>query len=109
MLEASKILPINSWIIIEDIEPGEVSAGGIYIPEAARKKQVVKTCKVLSISADVYRVCAEDKMELQYKVGDIVCHYSQQGIPINPSDENDKTMFLKYDAVMAVIQRGNNE
>lgn len=107
MLEAGNILPINGWILIEDIEleAAEVSPGGIFIPKTARKKQVVRTCKILAISDDVPRLCKEDEMILQYKVGDTVYHYSQQGIPVNPNDDDDKTMFLKYDAVMAILPK----
>jgi co-chaperonin GroES (HSP10) len=104
MLKPDTLLPINEWILVEDIEPSDKSKGGIYLPKQSGKKELMKVCKVLAISPDVFRTCEEEKKELRYAVGDIVVHHSQMGVPLNIMDEDDHTMLLKYDAVMGLVQ-----
>lgn len=104
MLKPDTFFPIDGWILVEDIEPSDVSKGGIFLPAQTRKKEQVKICKVLAISPDVFRLCEEEKKELRYAVGDIVAHHVQHGVPLNVTDEKDQTMLLKYDAVMGLVK-----
>jgi len=93
--------PINDWIIVETEDPIEVSAGGIFLPNA-KKNLSLKKSKVLAISDDVITLCKKDGLELQYGVGDIAYHPVQTGLKIDPSNEKDKRYYIKYDAVVGV-------
>ena len=101
--------PINEWIVVEEESPMTKTAGGIYIPKGASKKQQVRKCKVLAISDDVATLLAEEGSSLQYKVGDLVLHHSQTGIKVDVNDEKDRKFFLKYDAVMGICDEPQEE
>ena len=104
-----KLLPINDWIMVEEYSPDKVTKSGLIIPAEARKKGSIKKCKVIAISDDVHRIVKEEGGKLQYKIGDIVIHHSQTGLKVNINDPKDKKLFLKWDAVMALVQEEEQE
>lgn len=95
--------PINEWMIVEEVEPVETTASGIFIP-GKENKGLVKHSKIISISADIKHILAEKKKDLHFGVGDTVCHHAQMGIQVDPTDNNNRTMWMKYDAVMGLVE-----
>jgi co-chaperonin GroES (HSP10) len=93
--------PINEWVIVENIKDEEKSPAGIIL-STVKKTSPFKRSKVVAISADVARYCADDKHDLQYAEGSIIYRHAQTGIPVAPDDKDNDKFFIKYDAVMAV-------
>lgn len=93
--------PVNGWITVEKIErPKQI--GSIIIPDEVQKDEKIQRSKVLQISQDVLDACEAEGNKLPYVVGDTIIHHAQTGIALVPLSNEDKTMMMKYDAVMGV-------
>ena len=102
--------PINDWIVVkEEVAAETVSASGIIMPKIVSSKQKIKKCTVVAVSEDVAGIAAAEGREIQYKVGDHILHYSETGIPLDVGDKNNRTLFLKWDAVIAVCNSEKND
>ena len=93
--------PVYEWIVVEKIEKPK-KVGSIIIPDEVNKNEKIQRSKVLQISQGVLDACDLEGKPLPYKVGDTILHHSQTGIALVPLDKDNKTMLMKFDAVMGV-------
>jgi len=94
------ILPLNDWMIVEEVKEEEKSKGGIVlVPEITKMKPLVKRGKVLMISDDIFIKLRREKKELKFEVGDIVYFHKDIGIPLHATADN-KEFLMKYESVM---------
>jgi len=100
-LRMSNLTPLNDWMIVEEIEEEQISAGGIVLPE--KKKLLIKKGKVLSISDDIAPKLREKAKDLKFEIGDVVLFHTQVGIAVDISDRDNKEFFMKYESVMGKV------
>jgi chaperonin GroES len=91
-----KLRPLGNNVWVELIEKNEKTAGGIYIPDAAKEK--TQMAKVLSTGPGKYNVNGT-LLPVQVKAGDIVFFGKFSGVAAG-----DKCMVLKEDDILGVIE-----
>lgn len=89
-----KIKPIGERILIKVIKEEEVTKGGIYIPESARKEKK----EGIVVAVGTY----EDGKDLPLEKGDHIIYGGFQSDEIDLDDEQH--MFLDFKDVLAVIE-----
>lgn len=88
------IKPIGERVLIKPIKEEEVTSGGIYIPESARREKNEGT--VLAVGT------FEDGKELPLKKGDHIIYggFHSDEIEI----DGDKCMFIDFKDVLAKVE-----
>lgn len=92
--EGSDMKAVGTNVIVEEIPPPEVSAGGVFLSPSARADQELNRGRVLSVGAKVRESIIK---------GDIVCFTKYEGHENRMKGPNgDPLVFLNEPEVMAV-------
>ena len=91
-----KLRPLGNHLWVELIEKNEKTAGGIYIPDAAKEK--TQTAKVLAVVPGKLSE-AGHLIPMQVRVGDIVFFGKFSGVAAG-----DKCMVLKEEDVLGIVE-----
>ncbi len=92
--------PLNDRIIVKALEAEEKSAGGIYLPDAAREKP--QQGKVLSTGPG--KLMDNGKVvKMEVKKGDIVYYARYGGTEVKIGGE--EFVILRQDDVLAIVEK----
>lgn len=83
---------IKDKVVVKDVQPEEVTEGGIIIPENANKLDPQVTCVVISFGEEVNTL----------KVGDTIYCHRNAGMAMMIRRETFRV--LKYDEIYAVLK-----
>jgi co-chaperonin GroES (HSP10) len=83
----TRIVPLHNLIVVEPFALGEVSKGGLLIPQVAKASTPYRLAKVLEIGPGRY---AGDGtlIPCSAKIGDVVAYSKNQGVLFPLDDEN---------------------
>lgn len=81
------IRPKHNNLVVEPFALGEVSKGGLLIPQVAKASTPYRYAKVLAIGPGRYTATGQ-LVPVDNKVGDIVAYAKNQGVPFPLDDEN---------------------
>ncbi len=95
-----KVRPLNDRVLIKRLAEEEKTAGGLYIPDAAKEKPA--RGKVIAVGAGK-RDDAGKRISLDLKAGDEVLFGKYSGTEIKL--EGDEHMILREDEILAVIEK----
>lgn len=92
-----KIRPLHDRVLVERLEQEEKTAGGIYIPDAAKEK--AQTGKVIAIGNG--RVLSDGSVApLAVKAGDIVFFGKYAG-----TEAGKEHVILREDDILGVVEQ----
>jgi len=91
-----KLRPLGNHVWVELIEKNERTAGGLYIPDAAKEK--TQTAKVLATGPGKYNVNGT-LIPMQVAVGDAIFFGKFAGV-----QAGDKFMVLKEEDILGIIE-----
>ena len=69
-----------------------------------KKKLLIKKGEVLSVSDDIGPKLKKEEAELKFAVGDVILFHAQVGIPVDPTNKDNKEFFMKYESVMGIMK-----
>lgn len=92
-----KLRPLNNHIWVELIEKNEKTAGGLYIPDAAKEK--TQTAKVLATGPGKLNLNGTF-IPMQVQVGDVVFFGKFSGV-----QAGDKFMVLKEEDILGIVEQ----
>ncbi|MBA4373687.1 MAG: hypothetical protein C0402_12610 [Thermodesulfovibrio sp.] len=105
-----KITPLHDWVVIQVVDSDERTAGGLFIPEAAKEKP--QWGIVESVGAGIYE--AEDKdakdkkkfVPAALKPGDNVLYerYMAREFTV----DHEKVVMVRESAVLGVLERSGS-
>lgn len=91
-----KLRPLHNHVWVELIEKSEKTAGGLYIPDAAKEK--TQTAKVLATGPGKQNANG-NIIPMQVAVGDIVFFGKFSGV-----QAGDKFMVLKEEDILGIVE-----
>ncbi len=92
-----KIRPLHDRVLVERLEQEEKTAGGIYIPDAAKEK--AQTGKVLAVGNG--RVLTDGSLApLAVKTGDVVFFGKYAG-----TEAGKELVILREDDILGVVEQ----
>jgi chaperonin GroES len=98
--ESLKIRPLHDRIVIKRVQEEEKTAGGLYIPEAAKEKPVEG--EVIAVGSG--KVLEDGKTRpLDVKVGDRILFGKYSGTEIKIGGEEH--LILREEEVLGIIQK----
>jgi len=92
-----KIRPLGDRVIVENLEPKEVTKGGIIIPDTAKEKP--QEAKVVAVGKG--KVEDGKLIAPEVKVGDTVLFGKYAGTEIKMNDK--EYLILKEDDILAIV------
>lgn len=95
-----KLKPLGNRLVVEPLEPEEVTAGGIVLPETAKEKPQKGT--VLSIGPGE-RNDEGKRIEMDVQMGDTVLYAKYAGTEIKV--DGKKLLILKETDILAIIEK----
>jgi len=95
-----KLKPLGNRLVVEPLEPEEVTAGGIVLPETAKEKPQKGT--ILSIGPGE-RDDKGKRIEMDVQTGDTVLYAKYAGTEIKV--DGKKLLILKETDVLAIIEK----
>jgi chaperonin GroES len=104
MEETDKIRPLTDRVLIEKIEPEEVSKGGIIIPKTVEDRALSWHAKVKAVGPS--RVLKNgERAPVDVKDGDMVIIGSYMGVELRRSRVQQETlMIVKADDILGVVE-----
>ena len=93
-----KIKPLLDKVVLEQIEPEEKTASGIFLPTTAKEKPAI--AKVVAVGQGGY--VDGNKIEMLVKVGDKVVYSKYAGSEIKL--ENKDYIVVKQADILAVVE-----
>jgi len=94
-----KVRPLYDRVIIQGLEEGEKTKGGIIIPDTAKEKPVEG--KVIAVGAGRIKKDGT-KMPLEVKKGNRVLYAKYAGTEVKIDGE--EYLMMKEDAILAIIE-----
>ena len=94
-----KVRPLHDRVIIQGLEEGEKTKGGIIIPDTAKEKPVEG--KVMAVGAGRIKKDGT-KMPLEVKKGDRVLYAKYAGTEVKIDGE--EYLMMKEDDILAIIE-----
>jgi chaperonin GroES len=94
-----KVRPLHDRVIIQGLEEGEKTKGGIIIPDTAKEKPVEG--KVIAVGAGRIKKDGT-KMPLEVKKGNRVLYAKYAGTEVKIDGE--EYLMMKEDAILAIIE-----
>jgi chaperonin GroES len=94
-----KVKPLHDRLIIQTLEEGEKTKGGIIIPDTAKEKPVEG--KVIAVGAGRIKKDGT-KMPLEIRKGDRVLYAKYAGTEIKMDGE--EYLMMKEDDILAIIE-----
>ena len=91
-----KLRPLGNHVWVELIDKNERTAGGLYIPDAAKEK--TQTAQVLATGPGKHNVNG-DLIPMQVTIGDTIFFGKFSGI-----QAGDKFMELKEEDILGIIE-----
>jgi chaperonin GroES len=91
----TRIVPLHNNLIVEPFQLGEISKGGLLIPQVAKASTPYRYAKVLEVGPG--RVNAEGKViPINISVGDVVAYAKNSGVemPLDDADGNELVVLL---------------
>ena len=99
-MKTTNLKPLGNRILVQRLEADEKLAGGIILPDSAKKKQ--EQAKVIAVGTG-----KKDKqgnfIPLEFKVGDIILMEKYSGQEVTLDDE--EYIILRSDDVIAIIEK----
>lgn len=95
-----KIRPLDDWIVVEQHEAEEKTAGGIVLPEQAKEKPTRGTVKAVGPGK---LLKSGNRGPLSVKVGDAVFYRKYSGSEVEI--EGDKYTIVRENDVLAIIEK----
>ena len=90
----TRIVPLHNNLVVEEFALGEVSKGGLLIPQVAKASTPYRYAKVLEVGPGRY--AADGRLiPVALKVGDIVAFAKNQGVEFPLDDENGNEKVLR--------------
>lgn len=89
------IQPLHANLLVDPFAPGEITKGGLLIPQIGTDKKPYRFAKVLAVGAG--RVTSEGHLvPCSSRVGDVVAYARNQGVelPIDGDDGAEKVVLL---------------
>lgn len=100
--EATQVRPLHDWTLIKT-EQNEESAGGIYIPKAARDPITEGT--VIAVGPGRWNDLIHERVPVQVKVGDRVRFKAWSAAEVDGRERTRaQVMFVREEDVMGVIE-----
>lgn len=105
-----KIRPLHDWVVIRPAEAEERTAGGLFIPEAAKEKP--QWGIVEAVGAGVYEEADEDAggskkfVPAALKPGDNVLY--ERYMAKEFSADGQKVIMVRESSVLGVLERGGS-
>ncbi|MDD3066772.1 MAG: co-chaperone GroES [Candidatus Gracilibacteria bacterium] len=96
---ATKIQPVNDYILINPEKAEEKTASGIFIPDTASKEKPQKA-KVIAVGPGKFD--DEKRVEMSVKVGDTIL-YSKYG-PTEVKLDGEDYFFIQDSDVIAILK-----
>ena len=93
-----KLIPLGDKVVVRPMDPEEVTAGGIVLPDTAREKP--REGRVLSIG-DGMLLSDGSRAQHQVSEGDRVIYSTYSGTEVTVNDES--LLILNEDDVMAIV------
>lgn len=91
-----KIRPLGDRVLVELVEGESKTAGGIYIPDAAKDKTQLGTVKAVGTG----RVLEDGKIRPPaVKIGDVIFFGKYAG-----TDAGNEQMIIKEDEILGIIE-----
>lgn len=92
-----KLRPLGNYVWVELIEKNEKTAGGLFIPDAAKEK--TQTAKVLATGPGK-QTSNGNLVPMQVAIGDVVFFGKFSGIAAG-----DKFMVLKEEDILGIVEQ----
>lgn len=105
-----KIKPLHDWVVIRAVEAEERTAGGIFIPEAAKEKPqwgIVESAGPGRYEAEGKDVKAKKKfVPTEVKPGDNVLYekYAAREFTV----DHEKVVMVREESVLGTLERGGH-
>lgn len=93
------VLPYGNQLLVKQFESDDKSAGGLYIPESAKKKP--SQGKVLAVGIGK-RLENGEMSPIRIDVGNLVLFTKFTGVPVNTSE--GEFLLVEADNVLAVFE-----
>lgn len=94
-----KFKPLGDRVLVKRLEGQEKTAGGIYIPDAAKEK--MQEGKILAVGTGCWDEKAGKRRELQVKVGDHVYFGKYTGTEVMGHDH----IVIKEDEILGIVEK----
>lgn len=101
-----RIVPLANNLVIEPFQLGEISKGGLLIPQVAKASTPYRYAKVLEIGPGRY--AADGRLiPVLPQPGDVVAYSKNQGVefPLDDENGNEKTVLLINETFLLGIVR----
>lgn len=100
------IEPLHSNLLVEPFQLGEISRGGLLIPQVAKASTPYRYGKVLATGPGRYSA-AGTLIPVAPKPGDIIAYAKGQGVPMPLDDENGverEVLILNEQFVVGIVR-----
>lgn len=104
MVDNQKFKPTGDRILVKRDPIEERSAGGIYLPEAAREKERAQGGLVLAVGAGK-RDTNGNRIPLEVKQGDHIYFGKYAGTEAGKDGDGSELIIIREDEVLGVMQR----
>ena len=91
----TRIVPLHNNLVVEEFALGEISKGGLLIPQVAKASTPYRYAKVIDVGPGRY--AADGRLiSVSPKVGDVIAFAKNQGVefPLDDADGNEKVLRL---------------
>ena len=102
----TRIVPLHNNLVVEEFQLGEISKGGLLIPQVAKASTPYRFAKV--IEAGPGRYAADGRLiPVAPQIGDVIAFAKNQGVefPLDDADGNEKVMRLINEQFVLGIMR----
>lgn len=102
----TQLVPLHNNLVVEAFALGEISKGGLLIPQVAKASTPYRYARVISIGPGRY--AADGRLiPVTPQPGDVVAYAKNQGVPFPLDDENgdEKEMLMINESFLLGIMR----
>lgn len=102
----TRLIPLHNNLVVEEFALGEISKGGLLIPQVAKASTPYRFARVIEIGPGRYAVDGR-LIPVTPQVGDVVAFAKNQGVefPLDDADGNEKVMRLLNEQYVLGIMR----
>ena len=101
----TRIAPLHNNLIVEPFQLGEVSKGGLLIPQVAKASTPYRYAKVIAVGPG--RIAADGHLiKCSCAIDDVVAYAKNQGVPMPMDDENGvekEVLLINEQFVLGII------